>query len=115
MTQSSKEEDRRWQELQLLEKAGKIYNLKRWPVFKLYSQSGILLGKYTSDSEYRLKDSTLISEEYKGTEKGKSYSRDYLWKLKHAMADYPHYKFIENINGKLRKPKVRFPSKKALD
>jgi len=112
MTQSSKEEDRRWQELQLLEKAGKISKLERWPVFKLYSQKGILIGKYTADSRYRLPKGTIIIEEYKGTEKGKSYSRDYLWKLKHAIADYPECHFVENIGGKLRRPKVRFPSKK---
>lgn len=112
MSKSSKEEDQRWQELQLLEKAGRIHALKRWPVFKLYSKNEILIGKYTADSEYRLKDGTLIAEEYKGCEDGKSYSRDYLWRLKHAMADYPEYRFIENIGGKLRRPKVRFPSKK---
>ncbi len=108
MTKSSKEEDKRWQELQLLQKAGQIKDLERWPVFKLYSHKGILLGKYTADSKYRLKKGTLVAEEYKGAEESKSYSAAYLLKIKHAMADYPEYNFCENIAGKLRRPNVRF-------
>jgi hypothetical protein len=106
----SKSEDERYNELLLHEKSGKINSLKRWPVFLLYSKSGKLVHKYTCDFEYRLKDGTLIAEEFKGSVHSWSYKRsDYKIKLKHAIADYPEYKFIENIAGKLREPKVRWP------
>jgi hypothetical protein len=79
----SKREAARYSELQLLQKAGKIKDLKRQRKFELYV-NGKKIGLYISDFDYlEGKDGEYIIEDCKG------YRTDlYKWKKRHFEAQY---------------------------
>jgi hypothetical protein len=116
----SKQEQNRFFELKLFEKNGFIKNLEAQPVFLLRSQSGKAICRFTPDFKYTLlKDlfelsaGSQVIEEYKGSKKMWAYKRaDYSIFRRWLIADYPNLHFIENINGKIQKPKIKYPKDK---
>ena len=81
----SKAEARRWQELRLLERAGKIDALERQVRFPLNADvTGIQVGQFVADFDYwDLEKNERVTEDVKGlvTELAR-------WKLKHFRAQY---------------------------
>lgn len=79
----SKKEAKRWQELQLLQRAGEIKELRRQTKFGLFV-NGKMVGLYVSDFDYlEGEDGKYIVEDCKG------YRTDmYKWKKKHFEAQY---------------------------
>lgn len=96
----SKAEAKRWQELQLLEKAGTIRNLARQPVFPLHAApvqrtdlpaklsasdlSPVLVGEYRGDFIY-LQGGAMVVEDVKSTA---TMTPMYRWKKRHLLAQY---------------------------
>lgn len=74
---ASKKELARWQDLKLLEKAGKITDLKRQVTFPLIV-NGYLVGKYRADAVY-VENGKKIIEDVKGRRDGLPYQ---MFKLK---------------------------------
>lgn len=64
MAFDSKGEAGRFQELQLLEKAGEIFDLRRQVLFDLVVEN-VLICKYTADFQYRTKGDSLTVEDWK--------------------------------------------------
>ena len=85
----SSKEAKRWRELWLLHKAGKIANLVcqvKFPLTVRYSdhQPSVKLGVYIADFEYfDHKTQRVITEDVKGFK-----TPLYRWKRKHVMAEY---------------------------
>lgn len=84
---ASQKEARRYQELKLLEKAGKIYDLELQPAFELLVYLGLRpIGKYVGDFRYsEIVDGleSRIVEDVKGFK-----TPLYRWKKKHVEAQY---------------------------
>lgn len=118
----NKWEDKRYNQLVLLEIAGEISELEREPKFYLESITGAIIGTFRPDFKYKLnqdwndigqvrnkwfsiKKDTWVIEEFKGSIYQHSYTRrDYPLRRKHFMADFPEYYYIENIKGVFKKP-----------
>lgn len=95
ITFDSAKEARRYQELKLLEKAGKISHLELQPEYLLGVDDGVfptackvLLGRYRADFRYRTvpwdyEDPEVIVEDVKGMK-----TPLYRWKKKHVEAQY---------------------------
>lgn len=82
----SKAEARRWQELKLLEKAGKIRDLKRQVSYGLHAAGELLVGTYRADFEYWCVEPLGT---HKVTEDVKGYATELAkWKLRHFEAQY---------------------------
>ena len=79
---ASRAEARRYKELKLLERAGKISGLKLQPVFQLHA--GI---KYIADFEY-YENGRLVVEDVKGME-----TKEFRLKKRLLLADYPDLDF----------------------
>ena len=90
----SKAEYRRWCDLKLLERAGKIHDLKRQVRYTLCVQSmgeegqgsEITIGQYVADFVYILNDGELgkqVVEDVKGHR-----TQLFIWKKKHMKAQY---------------------------
>lgn len=117
MPKSSNAEKARYKVLLKLEKDGFIKDLISQPGFLLKGESGIPVATYTPDFKYELvkplygyKAKTLIVEEFKGSKGMWAYKRaNYKIFVRWLMVDYPQYEFIENISGKIGKPRVRYP------
>jgi hypothetical protein len=87
----SKAEAARWQQLRLLEKAGKVRELHRQVRYPLHADSGLsvsgrpnIVGHYVADFDYYDADkASIVTEDVKGmiTDLSK-------WKLKHFAAQY---------------------------
>lgn len=83
----SKAEYARWQDLQLLVKAGKIYNLKRQVRYPLHACStstgeAVKVGDYVADFIYTSSEG-LVVEDVKGHR-----TQLYAWKARHFEAEY---------------------------
>lgn len=84
-------ESRRYQELKLLEKAGKIHDLRLQPEWPLIAKGGGPVGKYRADFEYCTCEggapnctfSSPVFEDVKGMK-----TPMYRWKKKHVEAQY---------------------------
>lgn len=74
---ASKKELARWQDLKLLEKAGKITDLKRQVRIPLIV-NGYLVGRYVADHEY-MENGKKVLEDVKGRRSGAPYQ---MFKLK---------------------------------
>lgn len=98
----SKREAARYQDLKLLQQAGKISDLyfhRRWPLYA-YQVANVLngspavlsqklIGHYESDFDYTdLVTLESVIEDYKGFE-----TDIFKWKWKHMQAQYPDYSF----------------------
>lgn len=87
ITFASKREARRWQELQLLEKAGEIRHLRRQVPFELHAGlERVLIGRYVSDATYdevTIGAPVYVVEDSKGVR-----TALYRWKKKHVEAEY---------------------------
>ena len=86
-TFDSKAEYARWQDLQLLEKAGKIHELNRqvrYPLHACSVQDGeaVKVGDYVADFVYT-DDEGLVVEDVKGHR-----TQLYAWKARHFKAEY---------------------------
>lgn len=83
----SKREARRWQELQLLEKAGEIRHLERQMRFPLHAaRSGEQIGCYVADHTYEERSSggwQMVVEDSKGVR-----TELYKWKRRHMKAEH---------------------------
>jgi hypothetical protein len=88
---ASTREARRYGELRLLERAGKIWDLTLQPSFDLHAPAvlaasrwarGQLIGVYRADFAYATKEGTII-EDAKGVR-----TALYTWKKKHVEAEY---------------------------
>ena len=77
----SKGEHRRWGELELLLKAGKITDLDRQVRFQLHA-NGKKIGAYVADFVYQM-DGKAVVEDFKGFR-----TSLYRWKKKHFEAEY---------------------------
>lgn len=86
-TFASKAEGRRYAELKMLEKAGKITGLGLQPIFKLRAMNGEVIGKYVADFDYWLQHgngaATYTVEDVKGFK-----TELYRWKAKHMKAEH---------------------------
>jgi hypothetical protein len=85
----SKKEARRWQELQLLLRAGEIHSVLRQVAFPLVAVaeadgSRFLVGRYVADFTYCERNSAaLVVEDVKGFQ-----TPLYRWKCKHMLGQY---------------------------
>ena len=81
ITFHSKREANRWQELRLLQRAGKIALLRRQVRFKL-AVNGVVIGCYVADFTY-IEHGRLVVEDSKGMRLDL-----YKWKAQHFAAQY---------------------------
>lgn len=90
----------RWMELKLLERTGKIVDLKRQVPYELHAKGGTFLGRYLADFEYvtipSLRYQTTV-EDFKGVILPLA-----KWKIRHAEAEYG-FKIL--LTGPAAKPK----------
>lgn len=86
-TFDSKKENRRWHDLLLLQKAGKIRDLQRQVRFDLHAMGGVKVGAYVADFTYVVDDelhsNRIVVEDTKGFR-----TPLYRWKKKHFDAEY---------------------------
>lgn len=114
---TSKAGDARGVELELLQKNKQIRKLRKEFKFFLYGKTGKAIATYTADYIYQLlvpmygfPALTNIIEEYKGSKHMWAYKRsDYPLRRRWVITDYPMFQFIENINGRIVIPKVKYP------
>ena len=81
ITFASKAEARRYQELRMLERAGKIAHLRLQPRYDLHV-NGQKIGTYVGDFEYHACDE-IVTEDVKGM-----LTPMYRWKKKHLKAEW---------------------------
>lgn len=79
---ASKAEARRYQELLVLQRAGKIRDLELQPRYRLHV-NGWKLGEYRGDFRYRTREGETVVEDVKGV-----LTPMYRWKKKHVAAEY---------------------------
>ncbi len=90
---------KRFKELELLHKAGKICFLKTQDTFTLFYRT-VHLADYTPDFTY-MENGEYIAEEVKGSKSQHSATRrDYVLRVKWFLAIYPNYRFFEVIGNK---------------
>jgi len=95
-TFDSKAERDRYNELLLLQRAGKISNLERQKKFVIIpEQPGERKAVYTADFVYRVGDRK-VAEEVKGV-----ITKDYTLRRKLFKQNFPDYDFIEIHNGEI--------------
>lgn len=83
----SKAEARRWSELLLLQRANKIADLERQPVYPLHAPDGTKIGDYVADFRYFDFDrNEQIIEDVKSPASAKIPL--YRWKKKHTEAEH---------------------------
>lgn len=78
----SKHEGDRWAELQLLQKADHITDLRRQVPFDLKAYGGLRVGRYIADFVYREAGKEIV-EDAKGVK-----TALYRWKARHMLAQY---------------------------
>lgn len=90
-------ESRRYSELRILERAGKIADLEPHPKFDLFAFTDrglgfVKIGTFTPDSQY-IEDGQRVVEDVKSAPTAKQ--ADYRLRVKVFRANYPHIEFRE--------------------
>jgi hypothetical protein len=79
-------EARRWAELQLLERAGEISELRRQVPHELHAPGGEKVGKIVVDFEYVDGDGSIVTEDFKSP--ATAAEKLFTWKARHFLAEY---------------------------
>ena len=83
---ASKAEAHRYGELRMAERAGNVTDLRLQPSYALHCPTGVEVGRYVADFEYRTRTGCLIVEDVKSP--ATVANALFRWKRKHFEAEY---------------------------